>query len=59
MILLKRNCLVQIFLNVIFVKLLVLQICIFMRLVNESEVSVKNMIKNEIRLGLINIMMFN
>lgn len=30
-----------------------------MRLVNESEVSVKNMIKNEIRLGLINIMMFN
>lgn len=59
MILLKRNCLVQIFLNVIFVKLLVLQICIFMRLVNESEVSVKNMIENEIRLGLINIMMFN
>lgn len=59
MILLKRNCLVQIFLNVIFVKLLVLQICIFMRLVSESEVSVKNMIKNEIRLGLINIMMFN
>lgn len=59
MILLKRNCLVQIFLNVIFVKLLVLQICKFMRLVNESEVSVKNMIKNEIRLGLINIMMFN
>lgn len=30
-----------------------------MRLVNESEVSVKNMIKNEIRLGLINIMIFN
>lgn len=59
MILLKRNCLVQIFLNVIFVKLLVLQICIFMRLVNESEVSVKNIIENEIRLGLINIMMFN
>lgn len=59
MILLKRNCLVQIFLNVIFVKLLVLQICKFMRLVNESEVSVKNIIENEIRLGLINIMMFN